>query len=745
MPIEQLQKLTHYKDVLHRMIPYLSAPKGSLPKEFKQDKLEAFEKQIVGIMETFKRRKLPQQQMMPQQAPQTMPPTQNGNKVQSLQQQQQIMSHMQQQEKHAQQLQQLGVPSSGTTSQSSSITSLQANALPNLQHSMMSMLQQSGMGTVQGNPVNSLQVSGLGSLQQTGINSLSQTAPNTLQQQVLKQQQEQQQQQLLQVQQNQPQLVFKDQDQMKQLQHQQHRQLQLQQQQHLLQQQQHLQQQKQQQTGQIPAQIHTQQVQQPLQQQISDGNIDLKMDMKMKQATVKQALLQQQQFKNRHLFPQQIQQQQQQQLKVGSPQNVSSPQILQAPSPQLSQQMSPQPDQQSFTSPALQIPKAGTPMQAATPPFMSPSPSMLPVTSPPIEDVDAKVTTAAMSLIANSQNIQTFQSATTTPNNAAIGTPGLSVSPLLDFSPSPTLGMAAQDGTQLHTLGTSLAEKSASNEPPLDRILKMIDTMSTKALSSSVREINSVISLSDKLAASAPGNGCRAAVGEDLAAVTKCRLQARSLMSQDGSYPSKRLKRSLDSIALSVISSDGSVVNSLYAADDLSSTDVESTVTSKVRRFGVEVSPSLEEEIREINDHLIDTVVDISEDATEDAAADGREGVVVTLSYHGVSINPSIAFRSQAFHMAVLSPVRLLIPPGYPDCLPVVLRLHLAPEYNHPVSSAARDKFARAIRCLPQPLMLGAMARAWDECARNAIAEAAASQGGGCFSSSIGVWESCSA
>jgi PAX-interacting protein 1 len=62
MPAEQLQKLKHYKDVLHRMIPYLKVPKERVPKEFNLDKVEAFEKQIVNIMETFKRRRQPQQQ-----------------------------------------------------------------------------------------------------------------------------------------------------------------------------------------------------------------------------------------------------------------------------------------------------------------------------------------------------------------------------------------------------------------------------------------------------------------------------------------------------------------------------------------------------------------------------------------------------------------------------------------------------------------------------------------------------------
>ncbi|KAG0558130.1 hypothetical protein M758_10G006100 [Ceratodon purpureus] len=57
MPAEQLQKLKHYKDVLHRMIPYLRVPQDRVPAEFNRDKVDAFEKQIKNIMETFQRRR----------------------------------------------------------------------------------------------------------------------------------------------------------------------------------------------------------------------------------------------------------------------------------------------------------------------------------------------------------------------------------------------------------------------------------------------------------------------------------------------------------------------------------------------------------------------------------------------------------------------------------------------------------------------------------------------------------------
>ena len=44
--------------------------------------------------------------------------------------------------------------------------------------------------------------------------------------------------------------------------------------------------------------------------------------------------------------------------------------------------------------------------------------------------------------------------------------------------------------------------------------------MSSKALTASVRDIGSVVSMIDRMAGSAPGNGSSAAVGEDLGDMT---------------------------------------------------------------------------------------------------------------------------------------------------------------------------------------------------------------------------------
>lgn len=87
-----------------------------------------------------------------------------------------------------------------------------------------------------------------------------------------------------------------------------------------------------------------------------------------------------------------------------------------------------------------------------------------------------------------------------------------------------------------------------------------IDTMSPRNLKASVGDIRALISCSDKVASSAPGSGSRAAVGEDLAATTKVRLEARALTSQENTRVKKR-RRFVESVALNVISSQGMVTN----------------------------------------------------------------------------------------------------------------------------------------------------------------------------------------
>lgn len=116
-----------------------------------------------------------------------------------------------------------------------------------------------------------------------------------------------------------------------------------------------------------------------------------------------------------------------------------------------------------------------------------------------------------------------------------------------------------------------------------------MESLSPKALSASVGDIGSVVSMIDRIAGSAPGNGSRAAAGEDLVAMTKCRLQARNYITQDGMTGSRKMRRHTSAMPLNVVSSAGSVSDSFKQFTGPETSDLESTATSSVKRPRIEV------------------------------------------------------------------------------------------------------------------------------------------------------------
>ena len=113
--------------------------------------------------------------------------------------------------------------------------------------------------------------------------------------------------------------------------------------------------------------------------------------------------------------------------------------------------------------------------------------------------------------------------------------------------------------------------------------------MSSKALSASVSDIGSVVSMIDRIAGSAPGNGSRAAVGEDLVAMTKCRLQVRNFMTQDGANGTRKMKRYTSAMPLNVVSSASSVNDSFKLLNGSETSELESTATSGFKRPRLQV------------------------------------------------------------------------------------------------------------------------------------------------------------
>ncbi|KAJ7951947.1 mediator of RNA polymerase II transcription subunit 15a-like [Quillaja saponaria] len=346
---------------------------------------------------------------------------------------------------------------------------------------------------------------------------------------------------------------------------------------------------------------------------------------------------------------------------------------------------------------------------------------------------------SSLSNAGNNANQQTGVGMAPAPS-LAIGTPGISASPLLAEFTGP-------DGAHGNALAAAPG-KSNATEQPIDRLIKAVKSMSPKALTASVTDIGSVVSMIDRIAGSAPGNGSRAAIGEDLAAMTKCRLLARNIMTQDGTNGSKKMRRYASFMPLNVVSSAGNMNDDLNQVTVSESSDVESTATSSIKRTRTEDNHALLEEIREINQRLIDTVVDISEEDVDQtaaaAAAEGAEGTVVKCSYIAVALSPDLKKQYTSGQMSQIQPLRLLVPTNYPNCSPILLdKFPVESRETEDLSVKAKSKFSVSLRSLSQPMSIGEIAKTWDACARSAIREYAQQCGGGTFSSKYGTWESC--
>ncbi|XP_023529244.1 mediator of RNA polymerase II transcription subunit 15a-like isoform X3 [Cucurbita pepo subsp. pepo] len=723
---EQLNKLRAFRVILERLIAFLQVPKNNIVIGFK-DKIGHYEKQIVSFLNSNRPR----------------------NSVSTLQQGQLPASHMQSMQQSQSQMTPLQSPENqinpqlhsanmqGSAPQQNMTIPMQpSSSLESGQGNSLSSLQQVGAVSLQQNPANSSQRANNSSLaSQNGVNALQpnisslQSNTNILQHQHMKQQDPQQllqsQQQLKQQMQQRHMQHLKQQ--MLQHQQQQQQQPQLHQQQSQLQQQQpqlHQQQSQLQQQGkqQLPTQMQA--------HQMSHLNQIEMNDLKMRQGVAAKPGMFQHPGTQRSAYTHP-------QMKPGTSFPISPP-IFQATSPQVTQNSSPQVDQQNMFSSMNRI---GTPLQSASSPFVVPSPST-PLAPSPMPG-DSEKPTSAVSSLPNAGNTgQQMNVSGAQAPSLAIGTPGISASPLLaEFS--------GTDGAYAIALPT-VSGKSSVTEQPLERLIKAVKSMSPKALNASVSGIGSVVSMIDRIAGSAPGNGSRAAVGEDLVAMTKCRLQARNFVSHDGSNGTKRMRRHTSAMPLNVVSSAGSVNDVFKPLTGAETSDLESTATSSVKRPRIEANHVLLEEIREINQRLIDTVVVISDEVVDPsalaAAGDGSDGTIVKCSFSAVALSPSLKSQYTSAQMSPIQPLRLLVPTNYPNCSPILLDkfpVEVSSKEYEDLSIKAKSRFSISLRNLSQPMSLGDIARTWDVCARAVVSEYAQQSGGGSFCSKYGAWENC--
>uniref|UniRef100_A0A453T9S3 Mediator complex subunit 15 KIX domain-containing protein n=2 Tax=Aegilops tauschii TaxID=37682 RepID=A0A453T9S3_AEGTS len=716
-PSEQYDRMKNFKNMLDRILQLLQISKSTIQPAMR-DKVPQYEKQIISILNSQRRKPV-----QPQIQQQFQPPAGQAPNS-SILQQQQTSQNLQQHDSHTNP--QASLSSMSTGLQSSGVAGMQHVPVPpttnfsaptqqngaNIQHQPVSNLE-----AAQGGNFNSLQHGSVsGALQQgnTGpmqgtVNTQPQTSSGMLSHNSMS---------TMQPNGNSMQANASSLQQLKQ-QQQDHHMMQSQQMKRQMFQQYQQKQQMLQQQFPIQQQLQKQQQVQMQVPQLHAGN-DVN-ESKARQGTaVKPGVYQQHLGQRSNYYHQQ--------LKQGGAFPISSPQNLQASSPQISHH-SPQVDQHNLLPSQV---KTGTPLNSANSPYVpSPSPSVAPSPIP----VDSDKPHSNISSLTNTgQTGHQQTSLAPQTQSIAVNTPGISASPLLaEFT--------SVDGSQAN-MPTQVPTKSDAAERPMDRLLKALRTTQRESLNAAVSDIRSVVSMMDRIAGSAPGNGSRTAVGEDLVAMTKCRLQARNFITNDGSGASKKMKRDISAMPLNV-SSAGSVDDSFKQTFSVDTPDLQSTATSRAKRRKIEVNHALLEEIEEINQGLIDTELRVCEDDDESLIATS-EGTVIKCTYTAVAVSPSLKSMLASAHTSPIMPLRLLVPAGYPKCSPVLLDKFLDEQRNSDdLSSQAKSKFGVLLRGLDEPMSLREIARTWDACARGAIAEYAQKSGGGSFSSSYGRWETC--
>lgn len=708
---DQYEKMKGFKALLERTLHFLQFNKSNIQPGLRE-KIPIYERQIVNILNSQRRK--------PVQATGQQTFQQSGGQAPSstISQQHQASQGLQQHDSHTNQMPQASLPSMSTGVQSSGAPGIQHVPVPQTTNFGVPTTQQnitnapqvgSNLDSAQGNNFNPVQHGSVGAALQQGntgpmqgaINAQQQSSSNMLSNNVMS---------TMQPNTNAMQATASSLQQLKQ-QQQEHQMMQSQQ----MKRQQMLQQFQQKQMLQpIQQQLQKQQQQGQMQApQLHSGN-DMN-ELKVRQGTTMKPGIYQQ-LGQRNYY---------QQIKQGGAFPISSPQNLQASSPQISHN-SPQVDQHNLLQSQL---KAGTPLHSANSPFV-PSPSP-PVAPSPIPVDSDKPLSNLSSLTSTGQAGHQQTSLAPQTQSIAVNTPGISASPLLaEFT--------SADGIQAN-VPTQAPTKSSAAERPLDRLLRALRTTKREALSAAVSDIGSVVSMIDRIAGSAPGNGSRAAVGEDLVAMTKCRLQARNFITHDGSGTSKKMKRDTSAMPLNVSSAEQP-----YSVD---TPELQSTATSRVKWQKAEVNHALMEEIQEINQQLIDTELHVSEDDAESFAttSEGGEGTVIRCTFTAVAVSPSLKSMFASAQMSPILPLRVLVPASYPKCSPVLLDKFPDEQSRNSddLSTKAKSKFGVLLRGLAEPMSLREIARTWDACARKVITEYAQQTGGGSFSSSYGCWESC--
>ncbi|OIW13307.1 hypothetical protein TanjilG_02827 [Lupinus angustifolius] len=293
-----------------------------------------------------------------------------------------------------------------------------------------------------------------------------------------------------------------------------------------------------------------------------------------------------------------------------------------------------------------------------------------------------------------------------------ITTPGVPASPLLEECSN--VNETSQNGTLI----------SDDTSAAMQGLIKVLSSMSDEALMASSGEIGAVVCLNDCISTLEPLNvSPNSAIDKYLEGVNDADLRTRYLTCDDYVRRGREMSH---------------IINSRPTSESFF-------------HFTSQENYTLLEEIKKINNRLIDTEVVIDEEKTNPSANGGVDEhggrrILVKLVFNSISVNVNLMSQyASSNKKSIIKPLRVLVPSSYPLCSPVILDempSKISKDLDN-LSMKAKFKLRLSLQSLNQPMSLRDIATSWDRCAREAICEYAKLHGGGTFSSKYGGWEIC--
>ncbi|XP_014751014.1 mediator of RNA polymerase II transcription subunit 15a isoform X2 [Brachypodium distachyon] len=268
------------------------------------------------------------------------------------------------------------------------------------------------------------------------------------------------------------------------------------------------------------------------------------------------------------------------------------------------------------------------------------------------------------------------------------------------------------------------AETPVGNRP-FNRLIDAIRSSSPAALQKSANLFWSVLTMDDTVP---PGN---------IGTILDCKVSQQ----QHGGFNAvDKMKRVFDHTELH---SESLPFGSAMPFECDASGCGSSSERSMKRHKTQNPNDALLEEIKSINNVMIDTVISITGDCGTDRITSCDGGTIIKLSYSAASLDPTLKALLATSEMSLVMPSNLFVPADYPSSSPVLIDEgdeQLRKKFSD-ISALVHVAFRHALRELPEPRSIKETARAWDACVRKAVVEFAEQHGGGTISSMLGRWE----